>query len=56
MAIWDPTHADRYLAINAWLKRRYREADGTLVLSMGAIPSVYSRLDLAFFERYVLRS
>ena len=56
MKIWNPKHADRYLAINAWLVRRYRDANGTLVLSVGAVPSIYSRLDVAFFERYILRS
>lgn len=56
MAIWDPQHADRYLAINRWLVRRYRDKNGTLLLSIGAVPSIYSRLDLAFFQRYILRS
>lgn len=45
-------HADRYLAINAWLKRRYSK-DGWLTLSVGAIPSRYTILDIAFFKRYV---
>lgn len=45
--------ADRYLAINAWLKKRYSE-NGWLTVSIGAVPTLYSRLDLAFFQRYVL--
>jgi len=59
--------ADRYLAINRWLQRRYRGKYGAkseaLITHMGdrlaAIhglkggPTPYSRLDLAFFKRYV---
>jgi hypothetical protein len=46
-------NADRYLALNAWLKRRYSE-NGWLVLSVGAVPTKYTRLDIAFFKRYAL--
>jgi hypothetical protein len=45
--------ADRYLAINRWLKKRYSE-NGWLTVSIGAQPTLYSRLDLAFFKRYVM--
>jgi hypothetical protein len=45
--------ADRYLAINAWLKKRYSE-NGWLTLSIGAKPTTYTVLDIAFFKRYVL--
>lgn len=55
MVVWNPEHADRYLAINRWLVRRYRDKNGTLVLSIGAVPSIYTRLDIAFFERYILQ-
>lgn len=44
--------ADRYLAINAWLKHRYSK-DGWLTLSIGAKPTRYTELDIAFFKRYV---
>lgn len=43
---------DRYLTINAWLKKRYSE-DGWLTLFVGGVPTAYSRLDLAFFQRYI---
>ncbi len=45
--------ADRYLAINAWLKKRY-SVNGWLTVSIGGEPTTYSKLDLAFFERYAL--
>jgi hypothetical protein len=45
--------ADRYLAINAWLKKRYTAENGWLTLSIGAKPTRYSQLDLAFFKRYI---
>jgi len=48
----DLTRLDRYLAINAWLKKRY-SGNGWITLSIGAVPTLYSRLDLAFFRRYV---
>ena len=46
------SRADRYLAINAWLKRRYSEK-GWLTVSIGGLPTRYSILDIAFFHRYV---
>lgn len=49
---WKP-RADRYLAINRWLKDRYSE-NGWLTLQVGPTPTRYSLLDRAFFERYVL--
>lgn len=48
----DLTRLDRYLAINAWLKKRYSE-NGWITLSIGCVPTLYSRLDLAFFRRYI---
>jgi hypothetical protein len=48
----DMTRLDRYLALNAWLKHRYSE-DGWITLSIGGVPTLYSRLDLAFFHRYI---
>ena len=47
------TRAERYLAINAWLKKRY-SVNGWLTLSIGAKATRYTELDIAFFKRYVL--
>lgn len=60
-AAWK-ARADRYLAINAWLKKRYTGKavgrfdcqPGWLITNAGGEPTTYSRLDLAFFRRYVL--
>lgn len=54
--------ADRYLAINAWLKSRYAGKPvgrftcrpGEIITLAGGLPTTYSRLDAAFFCRYVL--
>ncbi len=35
----DLTRLDRYLAINAWLKKRYSE-DGWLTLFVGGVPTI----------------
>lgn len=51
----DQASIDRYLRINEWLKDRYRRPDGWLTTMIGGTPSVYSRLDLAFFRRYILK-
>lgn len=45
--------ADRYLAINAWLQKRYREDNGWLTTSIGGKPTRYTTLDIAFFQRYI---
>jgi hypothetical protein len=53
---------DRYLAINAWLKKRYSGKGvgrfpgkpGWLITNAGGEPTRYSVLDLAFFKRYAL--
>lgn len=46
-------NADRYLHIVRWLKRRYRRADGLLVLEHGGKPSMYARVEYMAFCRYV---
>lgn len=47
-------NADRYLAINAWLKRRYTRNGKLMTHSRGMVPTRYTDLDIAFFRRYVL--
>jgi hypothetical protein len=48
----NPNRFDRYLAIIHWLRRRYTR-DGRLTISVGGIPSAFSRLELAFARRYL---
>jgi len=36
---------DRYLKIVAWASKRYRDANGFLVLSHGGKPSKFSRIE-----------
>ncbi len=45
-------NADRYLKIVAWARRRYRRADGSILISIGGRPSIYSRIEAAAFRRY----
>lgn len=49
-------NADRYLAINAWLARRYATTDkhGRRWLDQyrGGRPTKYKRLERAFFDKY----
>ena len=44
---------DRYLAIIHWLRKRYTQPDGYLVLDIGGVPSRFNLLELAFARRYL---
>jgi hypothetical protein len=46
---------DRYLKISKWLQARYT-ALGMLVLSVGGVPSQYSKLESLAYDRYVAES
>ena len=48
------SNASRYLAIADWAAKRYATAEGYIVMSHGLVPSIYSRIELAAFRRYVL--
>ena len=45
-------HANKYLAIVEWARNRY-SSNGRLVISTGGIPSVYSRIESAAFNKYM---
>ena len=51
------TGADRYLTIMEWLRKRYTETwpDGYrgVITSRGGVPSRYTQLEDAFFNRYL---
>jgi hypothetical protein len=43
---------DRYLAIVGWARKRYTRA-GMLTISVGGVPSAYSRIESAAWGRYM---
>ncbi len=44
---------DRYLAIVAWLRARYTVSD-QIIISVGGMPSAYSRIEQAAAKKYLL--
>lgn len=44
---------DRYLRIVHWARDRYTDSDGYLVKSVGRVPSVYTRIEAAAWNRYM---
>ena len=51
------TNIDRYLKIMDWLRNRYLERDEHgvpfLTVIIGGEPTAYTRLETAFFQRYM---
>lgn len=45
---------DKYMKIAYWLRDRYTNNEGQLTLSVGDIPSPYSKLEQLAAERYLL--
>lgn len=45
---------DKYMKIAYWLRDRYTDDMGLLTLSVGDIPSPYSKLEQLAAERYLL--
>ena len=46
------SNADRYLKIVRWAERRYT-INGRLVLRVGGIPTVFTRIEMAAWQRYM---
>lgn len=44
--------SNRYLRICMWARARYTK-NGTLIVSTGNVPSIYSRIENAAFEKYM---
>lgn len=44
--------ADRYLAVMAWARLRYTKA-GSLVVSVGGVPTTYTKIERAAWGRYM---
>lgn len=42
----------RYLKIVSWARARYTNC-GTLIVSVGGAPSIYSRIENAAFQKYM---
>lgn len=45
-------NVDRYLRIVRWARSRYT-LDGVLAVSVGGLPSAYSRIERAAWDRYM---
>ena len=48
------TNADKYLNFANWLRARYLK-NGELIISVGLVPSLYSRLELSAYKKYILK-
>lgn len=45
----------RYLKLEGWARRRYT-IDGVLILDRCGMPSTYSRIESAAFQKYIVRA
>lgn len=44
---------DRYLSIVEWARKRYQDANGTIILDTGGVPSVYSKIEEMAWRKYI---
>lgn len=48
-----PDGFSRYLRLVRWSRKRYEDAKGSVVLSIGGVPSLHSRIELAAARKFL---